>query len=412
MIDARRALLKTLVQSAALYGAAHLIPTIVRAAETPLGFANLPEGALDSQVLDALPGKLPLIKKSFRPPNFETPVEYFKDVITPNNAFFVRYHLSSIPQVDAKAWRLKIGGESVEAPFELTLDSLKRDFEQVELVAVCQCSGNRRGLFEPHVAGVIWGPGAMGNAGWKGVRLRDVLNRAKLKKGALEIVLNGADGPVLPATPDFVKSLPVWKAMDENTIVAYEMNGEPIPHWNGFPARLIVPGWTATYWTKHIVSLDAIAKPFDGFWMKSAYRIPLGKFPQIERFTSQDSEVNTPITDMVVNSLITSITRGSKAAAGKPFEVAGIAWDGGYGMATVEVSTDGGNTWRRAQLGKDHGRYSFRPWALTFTPDRAGTLQVMAKATNRNGEAQTFSLIANPAGYQHNVVQTVPLQVI
>jgi hypothetical protein len=259
---------------------------------------------------------------------------------------------------------------------------------------------------------VIWGPGAMGNARWKGVRLRDVLNRAKLKKDGLEIVLDGADGPVLPATPDFVKSLPVWKATQEDTIIAYEMNGQPIPHWNGFPARLIVPGWTATYWTKHITSLAAINKPFEGFWMKAAYRIPLGKFPQIERFTSQDSQVNTPITDMVVNSLITSITRETKAPAGKPFEVSGIAWDGGYGIAQVEVCVDGGDTWRKAQLGKDYGRYSFRPWSYALTPERAGTLQVMAKATNRNGETQTFNLIANPAGYQHIVVQTVPLQVI
>jgi DMSO/TMAO reductase YedYZ molybdopterin-dependent catalytic subunit len=411
-MDDRRAFLKTLMQSAALYGAAHMIPGIVRAAETPLGFAGLPEGALESEILEALPGKLPLIKKTFRPPNFETPVAYFKEVFTPNKAFFVRYHLSAIPNVDAKEWRLTVGGDSAEAPLELTLDSLKRDFEQVELAAVCLCSGNRRGLFEPHVPGVIWGPGAMGNAKWKGVRLRDVLNRAKLKKDALEIVLDGADQAPFPGTPDFVKSLPVWKAMDENTLIAYEMNGEPLPHWNGFPARLVVPGWTATYWTKHLTSLAAINKPFDGFWVKAAYRIPLGKFPQTDRFTTQDTAVNTPITEMVVNSLITSIDRGTKAPAGKPFEVSGIAWDGGYGLSAVEVSVDGGNTWRKTELGRDYGRYSFRQWALTFTPDRRGTLQVMAKATNRIGATQTSSLIANPAGYHHNVVQTVPLEVV
>ena len=132
----------------------------------------------------------------------------------------------------------------------------------VEIAAVNQCSGNRRGLFQPHVAGVEWGYGAMGCARWKGARLKDVLDKVGLKKEAIEIVLNGADGPVVDKTPDFVKSIPVWKAMEETTLIAYEMNGAPLPHFNGFPARLIVPGWTGTYWMKHIVSIQAVTKPY------------------------------------------------------------------------------------------------------------------------------------------------------
>ena len=219
---------------------------------------------------------MPLIKKSWRPPNFETPVSYFNDVFTPNDAFFVRYHLSNIPEVAAATWRLKVGGEAAGTPFELSLDQLKRDFEQVEVAAVCQCSGNRRGMFQPHVPGVEWGLGAMGNARWKGARLKDVLAKAALKKEAIEIVLDGADGGSFPGTPDFVKSIPVWKALDENALIAYEMNGAPLPHWNGFPARIVIPGWTATYWMKQVTSIMAVAKPFDGFWVKSAYRIPRG----------------------------------------------------------------------------------------------------------------------------------------
>lgn len=385
--------------------------THAHGADSVLGPPELPEGTLSSSLLEALPGKVPLIKKSWRPPNFETPVSYFNEVFTPNDAFFVRYHLSTIPEVAAATWRLKIGGESITTPLELSLDNLRNDYEQVEIAAVCQCSGNRRGMFVPHVPGVEWGPGAMGNARWKGVRLKDVLAKAGLKKDALELVLDGADSGVFPATPDFVKSIPVWKALDENTLIAYSMNGAPLPHWNGFPARIVVPGWTATYWMKQVTSITAVNKPFDGFWVKSAYRIPRGKFPLVDRFISQESDVNTPITEMVVNSLITNIANGQQVAQGRPFEIKGVAWDGGYGIARVELSTDGGQGWRSATLGTDYGRFSFRQWTFVADPRERGTMTVMARATNRVGATQTFELIANPAGYHHNVVQRVALNV-
>lgn len=234
-MTSRREFLKTSAGGVLLAGAGPLASGFANAAIPGLR-PELSEGARDSAVLEALPGKFPLIKNSYRPPNYETPVEYFREPFTPNKAFFVRYHLSHIPEVDATQWRLKVGGDSAATPFELTLDELKRNFEPVELVAICQCSGNRRGLFQPHVAGVEWGPGAMGNARWKGARLKDLLAKAGIKKEAVEITLNGADGGVVDKTPDFVKSLPMAKALDENTLVAYEMNGEPLPHWNGFPS--------------------------------------------------------------------------------------------------------------------------------------------------------------------------------
>src|SRR5580765_1946007 len=322
-------------------------------ADAVLGPAELPEGMLSSSILEALPGKVPLIKKTWRPPNYETPVSYFNETFTPNDAFFVRYHLSNIPEVAAASWQVKVGGEAIATPLEINLESLKRDYEQVEIAAVCQCSGNRRGMFVPHVPGVEWGPGAMGNARWKGVRLKDLLAKTGLKKDALELVLDGADSAIFPGTPDFVKSIPVWKALDENTLIAYAMNGAPLPHWNGFPARIVIPGWTATYWMKQVTSIMAIAKPFDGFWVKSAYRIPRGRFPLIDRFVSQETDANTPITEMVVNSLITNVVTGQQVPSGRAFEVKGIAWDGGYGITRVEVSADGGVTWRTATLGTD-----------------------------------------------------------
>ena len=366
----------------------------------------LPAGMRDAAALVTLPGKKPLIKLSYRPPNYESPIDYFRTPITPNDEFFVRYHLSDIPEVDAKTWKLAVGGEGANGQANLTLDDLKA-MPAHEITAVCQCSGNRRGLFQPHVPGVEWGYGAMGCAKWKGARLKDVLDKVGLKKEAVEIVLNGADGPALDKTPDFVKSIPASLATDENTLVAYEMNGAPLPHFNGFPARMIIPGWTGTYWVKHLTSVTAVTKPFDGFWMKGAYRVPVGKFPLVARFVSQETAVNTPITEMVVNSLITSHADGAAVKAGQKVTVSGIAWDGGYGVQAVEVSV-GGKTWSPATLGQDLGRFAFRPWSFDVMPE-AGKNAVMARATNAIGQTQTTALIQNPAGYHHNVIQQITL---
>jgi DMSO/TMAO reductase YedYZ molybdopterin-dependent catalytic subunit len=367
---------------------------------------SLPDGTRAEAALESLPGKQALIKLSYRPPNYETPIEHFRTGITANDVFFVRYHLSDIPEIDGAKWRLMIGGEGANGETVLTLDDLKK-MPVSEVVAVNQCSGNRRGLFEPHVPGVEWGYGAMGCARWKGTRLKDILDKVGVKKETIEIVLDGADGPAVDKTPDFIKSIPVWKAMEETTIVAYEMNGQPLPHWNGFPARLVVPGWTGTYWMKHLTSVRPVTKPFDGFWMKAAYRIPLGRFPVVARFISQETEANTPITEMVVNSLITSHENGAMVKVGR-VQIAGIAWDGGYSVRLVEVSTNNGKTWAPATLGEDLGRYAFRPWSYEFSAERGRNI-IMARATNAIGQTQTASLIANPAVYHHNVIQTMTL---
>jgi DMSO/TMAO reductase YedYZ molybdopterin-dependent catalytic subunit len=394
--------------AAAAIAGSPLRPAVAADGAVPLT-PGTPDGLPSVARLEALPGKKPLIKLSYRPPNYETPLQYFNEVLTPNDAFFVRYHLANIPEVSAAEWRLKIGGDAVERPAEYDLAALKSGFEQVELVAVCQCSGNRRGLSVPHVQGVEWGYGAMGNARWRGVRLKDVLAKSGVKKEALEVWLNGAETPIVDSTPDFVKSLPVWKALDENTIIAFEMNGQSLPHYNGFPARLIVAGWTGTYWTKHITNVDVHAKALSNFWMAAAYRIPTGKFPLVDHFVSQENAASTPITEMVVNSVMTNIRDGQRIKAGQALDVKGIAWDGGYGIQAVDVSTDAGKSWRPSTLGQDLGRYSFRPWSYRFTPPRAGTYPVMARATNRVGATQTFVLNFNPAGYHNNVVQLVNL---
>ncbi|TCK35147.1 DMSO/TMAO reductase YedYZ molybdopterin-dependent catalytic subunit [Paraburkholderia sp. BL8N3] len=376
-----------------------------------LGFARIPEGALVEQHLYALPGKVPLIRKTSRPANFETPIEYFRSAITPNDAFFVRYHLAGISEIKASDWTLKVGGDSVERELEFTLKQLKNDFEPAEITAVCQCAGNRRGLFEPHVAGVQWGVGAMGNALWRGVRLKDILARAGVKRDALEVVFGDADQAVIEKTPAFIKSLPIEVALDENTLVAFEMNGNPLPHWNGFPARIVVPGWTATYWVKHLTSVKAVSKPEAGFWMSTAYRLPRGKF-KTPSFESQVANANEPITTMVVNSLITSLKNGQQIPRGRSIDLKGIAWDGGAGIDRVEVSIDSGASWRRAKLGRDLGRFSFREFTLAVPASERGSIVVMARATSHSGETQVDRLIHNPAGYHHNAIQRLYVEVV
>ena len=404
----RRHLVRTAGAGLALTGSGiGLLSTAAAGINLPSG---LPEGLRNNAILDTLPGKKPLIKLSYRPPNYETPIEYFRTAITPNDAFFVRYHLANIPEVDAKTWRLAVGGDGANGETQLTLDDLKR-MPAAEIVAVNLCSGNRRGLFQPHVPGVEWGYGAMGCARWKGARLKDLLDKVGLKKEAIEIVFDGADGPVTDKTPDFIKSIPAWKAIEDTTLIAYEMNGAPLPHLHGFPARLILPGWTGTYWMKHVTSIKAVTKPESGFWMNPAYRIPLGKFPTVARFTSQDTAVNTPITEIVVNSLITNPLDGAPVKRGAPVTIGGIAWDAGYGIDAVEVSSDGGKTWTAATLGEDLGRFAFRTFSYGFTPKAAGKQTVMARASNKIGQGQTTELIQNPAGYHHNVVHAVTLNV-
>lgn len=402
----RRRFLKGALGWMAIGSSAALVPRWLQAAE-------LPAGTIAASVMERLPGKRPLIKRTYRPINYETPIEYLNDVITPNNLFFVRWHLGNVPEINNAEWRLRIAGTAASRPYELTLEQLKNEFEQVELTAVCQCGGNRRGLSEPHVPGIQWGNGAMGNAKWKGVRLKDVLDRAGVGGNAIEVAFDGADEPVYEKTPDFVKSLPIAKALDANTLIAFEMNSEPLPHLNGGPARIVVPGWIATYWVKKITGINVVSEPTQSFWMNTAYRTPKGLFPTDGIFTSQEKGKDTvPVTEMVINSLITNTSEGQQFHKGNKVTVRGIAWDAGYGIQKVEVSLDDGKSWQNAELGRDHGRYSFRQWEYAFTTERVGKTVIMARATNMQGMPQPVDLIFNPAGYHNNVVQRVSVEVV
>jgi sulfite dehydrogenase (cytochrome) subunit A len=349
------------------------------------------------------PQKRPMIGLTSRPPQLETPFAIFNDgAITPNNAFFVRYHLAGVPlNIDPDKFTVTVKGK-VDRPQSLSLKDIRK-LKAVELVAVNQCSGNSRGFFEPRVAGGQLGNGAMGNARWRGVPLKTVLDLAGVQSGARQVTFNGMDGPVSDATPDFVKALDIDHARDGEVMLAYGMNGDDLPVLNGFPLRLVVPGYYGTYWVKHLNEISVIDSEFDGFWMKSAYRIPDTPCNCVEPGTSPKATI--PINRYTVRSFITSVTDGAKLKAGAT-RLKGIAFDGGTGIKEVAVSIDGGQSWTPATLGKDLGKYSFREWRLPVKL-AAGAYALKVRATSNAGDVQPIEPRWNPAGYLRNVVETV-----
>ncbi|HET8995534.1 MAG TPA: molybdopterin-dependent oxidoreductase [Acetobacteraceae bacterium] len=395
-------------------GLAVLGGSAARAAEngSPWLSPMQPSGTRAGAKLVRLPGKQPLIQLSERPPNYEAPIETFRNAVTPNDEFFVRYHLAGIPDMDGLAkWSLSIGGDAAQRSLHFaSLAELRNGFPEHEVTAVCQCSGNRRGLSDPHVAGVEWGYGAMGSAVWRGVRLKDVLAKAGIKSGAVEIWIHGMDGPVLPTTPAFHKSLPLDKATTDEVLIAYAMNGTALPHYNGYPVRLVVPGWTATYWMKHLSAIEISSKPQPSFWMQKAYRVPAGMFPVDTAFASQNDAKSWPITEMVVNSVIADPIDGAQVPAAG-FTVHGMAWDRGHGIRSVEISIDGGRTWHLARLDKEHGHFAFRAFSFSTGKLPPGPCTIAARATSKAGETQAEKLKWNPAGYHNNVPQTLTVTV-
>jgi len=353
------------------------------------------------------PQKRPLIKLTERPPQLETPFAVFDEgAITPNDAFFVRYHLADIPrEIDPEAFRLEIDGK-VKKPLTLSLKDL-RAMPATELVAVNQCSGNSRAFFEPRVGGGQLGNGAMGNARWKGVSLKAVLDRAGVQAGARQVVLQGLDKPVVAATPDFAKALEIDHARDGEVMLAWAMNGADLPWLNGYPLRVVVPGYYGTYWMKHVNQITVIDTEFDSFWMKTAYRIPDNECACVPAGSKPDKTV--PIARLDVRSFITNLPDGAAIKAGAGTLVRGIAFDGGHGIKDVALSSDGGKTWSATQLGKELGKYSFRTWQATIKLP-AGAHALRVRATSRSGEVQPMEARWNPAGYMRNVVETVHVE--
>jgi DMSO/TMAO reductase YedYZ molybdopterin-dependent catalytic subunit len=367
----------------------------------------LPSGPDERPLTKDFPQKGAMILQRTRPPLLETPFDVFdRSVFTPNDRFFVRWHWAVIPsEVNADSFRLAVRGR-VDRPLSLSLNDILT-LPQAEIAAVNQCSGNSRGYFQPRVPGGQWSHGAMGNAGWIGVRLKDVLDRAGVKAGAVAVRFNGMDQPVVPDAPDFMKSLAVDHARDNEVMLAYAMNGEQLPLLNGFPLRLIVPGWYSTYWVKMLNDIEVLDQPDSNYWMKTAYTIP--DTPHASITPGETGFTSVPISRMVPRSFITNIKPGDKLGVGRPALARGIAFGGDCGVSRVDFSSDGGKRWQAMQLGKDEGKYSFRQWQTSFIPTAAGDQMLMVRCTNTNGEVQPARPNWNPAGFMRNVIEETPV---
>ena len=370
---------------------------------------GLPGGPDARTIVTDFPHKGPMILQRSRPPLLETPFAAFdKGVFTPNDQFYVRWHWAVIPtEVNVDKFRLAVRGH-VNQTLSLSLKEILA-LPRVELAAVNQCSGNSRGFFQPRVPGGEWANGAMGNAKWTGVRLKDVLDRAAVKSGAVQVRLNGLDQPVVPDGPDFMKSLDIDHARDGEVMIAYAMNGQQLPLLNGFPLRLVVPGWYATYWVKALSDIEVLDKPDDNFWMKTAYTIP--DTPHADMEPGQTGVKMVPINKMVPRSFVTNVIAGQKLQAGAATPVRGIAFGGDAGVAKVDLSSDGGRTWQATKLGKDEGKYSFRQWELPVTLSDKGDATLMVRCTSSDGVAQPTQPNWNPSGFMRNVVEATPVVV-
>ncbi len=359
------------------------------------------------------PGKRELILVHTRPPHLETPVGVFDEgVITPNDAFYVRYHSANFPTtIDPETYRLTIKG-AVKTPLSLSLDELKACAEQVEVVAVNQCSGNSRGYSSPRVFGAQLGNGAMGNARWIGVPLNALLNKAGVLTTAKQVTFNGLDKPVMPSTPDFRKALDIEHALSPEPMLAWSMNGQDLPFLNGYPLKLIVPGFFGTYWVKHLAEIEVIDHTFkghDAYFMSKGYRVPDNDCMCVAPGTA--AEKTRPISTLPVRSFITSIQAGDTLPLRRRVELKGIAFDSGAGIKAVDVSIDGGQTWRAATLGENLGRFSFREWRFPTTFKMPGSTVLMVRAGNHQGEVQPLKADWNPGGYRRHAIESTPVTI-
>lgn len=343
-----------------------------------------------------------MIIHSSRPEDLEMPLDGFSEWITPIDRFFVRCHTFTPQPPNLMDWRLKLDGV-VNQPLSLTMEDLKK-LPRVELVGVLECAGNGRGFYQPHVPGTQWAFGSVGNGRWAGVRFRDVLEKAGLKDSAKEILFDGADVP-LGKMQDFRRTIPVKKALDPDTLLAYEMNGDALPVEHGYPLRLIVPGWAGDSWVKWLQHIEVLDHEFDGFWMKVAYRHPT---QPVAPGTAVEPSEMVPVTDLNVKSVIATPLAGW-IKPGK-VRISGTAWSNASPVTGVEVSVDGGESWKRARLGKQQSRYAWRLWEWDWKATD-GRHTLMARATNAAGQTQPLSQQWNPSGYLWNVAQRVDVEV-
>jgi len=349
-------------------------------------------------------GKEKLIIRSMRPPDFETPVALLDSFITPLEHFYVRSHMPVPASIDASAWTLKVGGE-VNSAISLTVDEIKK-LPATTITTTLECAGNGRAFYEPSVAGIQWEKGAVGTARFTGVRMSEVLKKAGVKAGGINVEMHAGDRP--PGTmPPFIRQLPMQKAMHPDTIIAWDMNGQPMPLVHGMPLRAIVPGWEGAYSVKWLNQLNVLAKDTDSFWFVTGYRYPNRRVAPGAAVDAKDME---PLKGLAVKSLITTPANNASLPAGK-IAVAGFAWAGENDVTKVDVSTDNGATWQPAKLTGEQARFTWRRFEFEFTATKPQSYLVLSRATDSKGNMQPAVAQWNPSGYLWNQYDSVRIEV-
>lgn len=345
-------------------------------------------GAIETpQVFLSRIGKDPRLV-AYSDKEFGTPLDLIDGLNVPNELFFIRSYGPILTTIEPDAWRLKVTG-LVERELELTLDDLKA-LPQRTMTAFLECSGNSRSGFEPPAEGTKWGDTAIGNAEWHGVSLSSVLALAGVKPGAVDVVSQGAD------LADMQRGLPIEVAMGPDVMLVWQMNGDALPRPNGGPVRLLVPGWGGIASTKWIVGLDVIDHAFAGHYNRELYTL----------YTEEHERVR-PVREMPVKSVIVSPSPDASVTAG-PQTIYGYAWSGYGAITTVDVSTDGGQTWQEAAITHNGGRRSWvrfeHRWKAT-----TGTARLRSRATDERGLQQPEQALWNAKGYQQNAIAEVPI---
>jgi DMSO/TMAO reductase YedYZ molybdopterin-dependent catalytic subunit len=366
---------------------------------------HVPGGPSTRVITTTYPQKGPMILQRSSPPWLETPFEVFdKGVFTPNDQHYVSWHWANFPgDINVDSFRLTVHGQ-VNQILSLSLKDILQGLPRFDIAAVNQCAGNSRIYAVPRVAGAQWANGSMSNAIWTGVSLRDVLDRAGVKPSAIQVRFGGLDEPVMPGAPKFLKSLSIDHARDGEVMIAFAMNGEQLPLLNGFPLRLVVPGWCGVYWVKMLNDIEVLDQPDTNYWTATGYRVP--DTPNNAVKPGETGFKMVPVTRNAPRSFITNIRNGDSVPVGMPALARGIAFGGDCGVARVDLSLDGGTTWQPTQLGADQGTYGFRQWQTRFILPARGAQTLMVRCTNTRNEAQPDFLIWNPAGYLFNTIET------
>jgi DMSO/TMAO reductase YedYZ molybdopterin-dependent catalytic subunit len=353
---------------------------------------------------DKIRGKEQLIVRSLQPDNLEPPVQLLKTWVTPTELLYVRNHLPT-PEMHAGEWRLTVEG-AVNTPLKLSLDDLKK-MPRVESVVTMECAGNGRAFMVPAAGGVQWEKGAVGTARWTGVRLAEILKKAGAKPNGKYVFFDGGD-KATEKTPDFIRQVPIAKAMDPDTLLAYELNGEPLPLLHGFPLRVIAPGWIGAYSVKWLERITVSEQENDTYFTATGYRYPISRVAPGAKVEPKDM---APIIGLIVKSLITTPADGSSEKAGSTVKVAGWAWAGESKISKVEISLDNGATWVQARLGQERAKYAWREFEYDWKTTAPGSYLILSRATDDRGRSQPIIGQWNPQGYMWNVIDRIRVDI-